>query len=286
MRVSNLWWLLAGLGLLLGGCPKNVPPPTDEVTDAAELLEAINGATTSIDDARMLDVRLDYFGQQGRASIKQLILLQHPDRLRIQTYIPGMEGVAGVLVCACGKFAFHDRQEDVYYHGPATTENIARVMPVGLNCKDLAHVLLGGAPHDRLGSMGVEPSIQWDRTEGGYLLDWQGASGEDSRARVWVRHGDWRVTKMTTWTADGETRYDYEAEKFAKMGEIILPGRRRFVVKSTGEDFSLTQGETQVNPELDEVLFQLAPPAGSPVRYIGPQSSPPPPPVDGDLCGG
>mgnify|MGYP003332389144 CR=1 FL=1 len=40
--------------------------------------------------------------------MKQLVLIQHPDRLRIQTYIPGMEGIAGVAstLCMCvGGFA-------------------------------------------------------------------------------------------------------------------------------------------------------------------------------------
>lgn len=284
MMKRSVFWLCAGLAVLFAGCPRNIAPPSDQVTDAGELIAAVEAATTSVQDVRMLDVRLDFFGQQGRASVKQLVLIQHPDRLRIQTYIPGMEGIAGVLVCACGRFAFHDRQEDVYYYGPATAENVARVLPVGLGCQDLAHVLLGGAPHQRLLALGGEPTLKWDRRQGLYRLTWEQAGPQGERAEVQVRHGDWRVTRMRTWKGDGSLEYDYTAERFESQQGLMLPGKRRFVVPGTQEDFSLAQGETQINPGLDEVLFELSPPGGSPVRYIGPMSPPPPPPVDGLLC--
>ncbi len=281
--------VLLALASMGASCGQPIPKPGDAIEDPLELLGAVRSATEAIVDARFLDVRLDYFGDQGRVSVDQLILMQRPDRIRIQTYIPGLGEVAGVLVCACGQFAYHDRQQNIYYYGPATAQNVGRVMPVGLGCRDLAGVMLGGAPHERLGDFAEAPSLSWDGEEGLYRLSWaaQAVKGEegDSRAELLVRHGDWRVAQMTTWTRDGEKRYIYTAKDFEKIGGAVLPMKRRFVVPQSDEDFSLTFGEVQLDPELAEELFELEAPGGSPVSYIGPESSPPPPPVGGNLCG-
>ena len=127
----------------------------------------------------------------------------------------------------------------------------------------------------------------WDGDEGQYKLNWarEEGGGLDARAEVFVRHGDWRVAQMTTWTDQGERRYVYTAKDFEKMGEAVLPRKRRFLVPLSDEDFSLTLDEVQLNPELPETIFMLEPPRGSTRQYIGPAAIPPPPAEDGDLCG-
>lgn len=283
---TRLLYTALALGALLcaSGCPQPIPRPQDAVEDPQELLEAVRAATLEIHSARLKNVRLDYFGQQGRVSVRQTLLQQHPDRLRVQTYIPGFDGVAGVLVCACGQFAFHDRQEDVYYYGPASAENVARVLPLGLNCRDMGHVLLGGAPHDRLQAGAPGASLSWDEQTGRYRLEMQPDSGQDAGNKVMmqIRHKDWRVAEMKTVAPGGQVLYHYTAEDFTPTQGHLLPEARRFVVADGGEDFSLRSGETQLDPELPEGLFSLAPPSGSRVQYLGPQAPPPPP--QGDLC--
>lgn len=271
---------------LLCACPTDYPPPTDIVSDGGELLSGVQSATLDLPDARFKEVRLDYFGEKGRLSVKQLVLVAHPDRVRIQTYIPGFEGVAGVLACACGRFAYHDRRENVYYYGPSTAQNVARVLPVGLSCRDLVHVMMGGAPHERLAQAGGTVVSQWDRTTGRYAVSLTGVHGVDAGARfdLQIRHGDWRVAEMIVGDGEGGVRYRYTADHFEKTDGRVLPARRRFVVPASDEDFSLTVGQTQIDPELPEVVWQLAPPGGTPVRYIGPSLSPAPPAADGDLC--
>ena len=271
---------------LLTACPMDLPPPNDQVSDARSLMEGVHSASEEIKDARFKDVRLDYFGEKGRLSVRQLVLVSHPDRVRIQTYIPGFEGVAGVLACACGRFAYHDRRENVYYHGPSTARNVARVLPVGLSCEDLVHVMLGGAPHDRLNRAGGAPNLTWDRRTGRYRVTQTGSAGDDAGAKfeLQIRHGDWRVAEMIVGDGEGGVRYKYTADRFETTDGHVLPTKRRFVVPATDEDFSLTVGETQINPELPDVLWHLAPPGGTPIRYIGPSLSPQPPPADGNLC--
>ncbi len=290
-RWARISWFLLFLSFLTMGCPQ-VPPPKDQVTDPAELLRAVKEATGQIRDARLKEVRMDYFGEQGRLSLRQTLLFQQPDRLRVQTYVPGFEGTAGVLVCACGRFAYHDQREQVFYHGDATPENLGSVLteglrPLGLSCADLGALLLGGAPHERLAAAGGTPTLAWDGDTGRYRWETLARAGKDQGARIelQVRHGDWRVAALRVVEPGGQLRYEYRAEDFEMIGGHAVPQERRFVVPATGDDLSLRAGETQVNPGLPEELFRLAPPDGAPIRYIGAGEARAPS-KDGDLCEG
>ncbi|MEL6179391.1 MAG: DUF4292 domain-containing protein [Myxococcota bacterium] len=283
--VLALLGVLSVLGLAAANC-RSVAPPQDALTDPQELIAAITSATEDVQTVRLKDMRLDYFGDKGRISVKQLILLGSPDRTRIQTYIPGLDGVAGVLACACGQFAYHDRDQNVYYYGPASAENVARVLPVGLTCRDLGSILLGGLPGERLEREAGSPVLVWDTNTGRYALTWPLERGANAGGRIsaQVRHGDWRVTQLTVHNASGTLEYTYTARSFEKVEGFTLPTSRRFLVADESEDISLTGDTIQLNPELDEILFQLEAPQGTPLNYVGDQRPPPPPPPEGDLC--
>lgn len=283
MKRPDTFMVLALL-VALWGCPKTYPPPTDQVRDPAELRAAIAGGTVDVHSARFKNVRLDYFGEQGRLTVRQLILVSPPDRLRIQTYIPGFDGIAGVLVCGCGHFAYHDRREDAFFYGDASADNVARVLPVGLTCRDVGSLLLGGVPNDKLEQAGGQEALAWDETTGRYKLTIPVVRGSErgSTLEVQVRHGDFRVAGIRTLSPGGREVFTYTAEDFERVAGLVLPRRRRFVVAG-GDDFSLTGLEVEVNPELPDSLFELSPPAGTDLRFVGtgPHTSP-----RDSLCGG
>ena len=268
-------------------CAGTIPPPKDMVTDASALEGAVAAATEEIETARLKEMRLDYFGAKGRASVRQLILIGKPDRVRIQTYIPGLDGVAGVLACACGQFAYHDRQQDVYYYGPATARNVARVLPVGLTCRDLGSILLGGLPTERLErETSGEAQLVWDENSGRYRMTWALERGPTSGGRLTaqVRHEDWRVAELKVEDGSGEVQYTYTGRAFEKIKGFHLPTSRRFLIANESEDVSMSGGTIQINPELSDMLFQLEPPAGTTLSFVGDTTPPPPPPQGGDLC--
>jgi len=276
---------LGALVLLLCACPSTFPPPTDQMRDPEELRRAVDGAIAEVQSARFKNVRLDYFGEQGRLTVRQLILYSAPDRLRVQTYIPGFDGIAGVLVCACGRFAYHDRRSDVYSYGEATAANVGRVLPIGLTCRDVGALMLGAAPNDKLAEAGGEAALAWDETTGRYKLSIPVVRGAQrgSTVEVQIRHGDWRVAGLRTVASDGEDLFVYSADDFERVAGMLLPNKRRFLIASTDDDFSLTGLDVEINPELSDTLFGLAPPSGTTLRYVG--TGPRPPAVE-DLCSG
>ncbi len=277
-RVAAVAGLL-GLAAVLTGCPRHIPPPADQVLEAIELRKAVDARSDVVESARFKNARLDYFGPDGRLTVRQLLLLKKPDEVRVQTYIPGFDGVAGVLVCKCGNFAFHDRQENTYYYGKATARNIRRVVPVGLTCGDVGRVLLGGLPNDLLAELaGGTETLEWDTETGRYDLEL--VSGT-ANVNAQVAHASWVVEEIVLKQGNKE-KFHYTADRAERFDGLLLPTRRRFLVDGGEQDFSLTGEEVQLNPELPETLFELSPPTGSKLRYVG--QGPAPQPSANGLC--
>src|SRR5690606_27904375 len=91
---------LACLLLVFGltACRANVPPPDNAIEDPVELRQAIDARYAHIEDARFRDVVLDYFGRGERVRVRQLIVIKLPDRLRVQTRLPGSDELLSLLV--------------------------------------------------------------------------------------------------------------------------------------------------------------------------------------------
>lgn len=258
--------LLGLLSLGLAGCPKNIPPPDNELKTPQELRTAVDARSASIESARFKEVVVDYFGEGERVKVRQLILVARPSFLRVQTRLPGTEEILSLLVSDGETFSMHRRDTNQYFTGAATPENIARLLPVDLSATDVARVMLAGAPWDRFDAEGSEATMKWDRKKGKYSYSVKTADG--GSLTMWVRHTDYGVEEVRQFNGDGKQVYRYVTDKWKSHDNNNLPKWRRFVWPRKDLDFSMDVGETQLNVELPETLFELPPPAGSEVITI------------------
>lgn len=258
--------LLIAVLLCLTACPKNIPPPDNALGTAEELRAAIDARFDSIETARFKEVVIDYFGEGQRVKVRQLVLVAKPSYLRVQTRVPGTEEILSLLVSDGENFAMHRRDTNQYFAGAATPENIARLLPVDLSARDVTRVMLGGAPWDRFASYGTAPDMKWDRKKGKYT--YTVATTDGGTLTMWVRPTDYAVETVREFNADGKVIYRYETDKWKSIENNTLPSWRRFVWPKRDLDFSMDVGETQLNVELPEMLFELPPPAGSEIITI------------------
>lgn len=249
---------------LLTGCPKSYPPPENPIEAPDVLRGAIDARVETFKSVRYKEVVLDYFGDGERVKVRQLLLVKQPHDLRIQTRMPGSDEILNILVSDGETFAMHKRDTNEYYSGPATKENVARLLPVDLSAADVARVMLGGAPWDRFAE-GEEPNLQWDSKKGHYRYS---ASVDDGTLTMWVRHTDYAVVEVEEKNAAGDEIYRYTTDDWERHGPGALPDYRRFVWPERDLDFSMDVGETQVNIELPDILFELAPPPGSKILRL------------------
>jgi outer membrane lipoprotein-sorting protein len=93
------------------------------------------------------------------------ISVKRPRSLRIEALTP-MGDPAAVLVADQGRFALLDLRNNVFYRGPATPENLSRLIPVPLTPDQLVAFLTGTVPQ-------AEPTAS-RRAGDGYLLSFGG----------------------------------------------------------------------------------------------------------------
>ena len=260
---TALTLLLPLAGLLAVGCPRRVPPPDNAIEQPAKLRQAIEARSEQFSDARFKEVVLDYFGKGERVKVRQLLLVKQPDKVRVQTRVPGSNEIVSLLVSDGDKFALHRRDTNEYLTGPPTPENINRLLPVDLSARDVVRVMFGGAPWDRFEGEPGEPQLEWDGRSGRY--DYSVETEEGGELTMEVRHTDYAVVSVTERDADDKLVYKYRTDDWERYGQFALPTWRRFVWPARDLDFSLDVGETQVGVGLPDTLFRLAPPPGSEV---------------------
>ncbi|MFU8803423.1 MAG: LolA family protein [Bradymonadaceae bacterium] len=258
--------LLITILFALMGCPRQVPPPDNAIEDPQELRHAIDGRFAHVEDARFLNVVLDYFGDGERVRMRQLIAVQRPNRLLVQTRLPGSDEILNRLVSNGETFGLHNRDTNEYFTGAPTRENINRLLPVDLSGADVVRVMLGGAPWDRFDYEPGEPDLSWDRRRGEY--EFKVATREGGTLSMFVRHTDFAVTGVLEINRAGDRVYEYTTGSWRTEDSLVLPRWRRFVWPDQDLDFSLDVGETQLNVELPDQLFDFPPPPGSRIIHL------------------
>lgn len=256
----------AAVSLAFGGCPRRVPPPDNAIEEPAEMREAIQARTAQFSTGRFKEVVLDYFGKDERVKVRQLILVEQPDHLRVQTRLPGSNEIVSLLVTNGEKFALHKRKNNEYITGPPTRENINRLLPVDLTARDVVRVMFGGAPWDRFDNAPGDPQLEWSKKKGRYLYAVDTAEG--GRLQMQIRHPSHAVVAVTEFGPDDEVVYEYTTDDWKRFGDASLPIWRRFVWPARDLDFSLDVGETELGVGLPDKLFQLSPPPGSTIRRV------------------
>jgi outer membrane lipoprotein-sorting protein len=201
--------------------------------------------------------RVTYFGDQGRVRLKAILLAERPGRFRIETISPFEQPID---VMACDGSRLWLLSNNRLREGPATPENIARLLPLPLYPEEVVDVLLGGVPSgDRFTASTIEPA-----PDGQWYLGLVGAGGE--RAKLTVDPVRKVVLRTALLELDGSDRVTVDFADFAQpqgakdareMPEEIVvkvPARKMEVT------IKLTRSE--VDATIDGGLFRLAAPSG------------------------
>jgi outer membrane lipoprotein-sorting protein len=220
--------------LLVAACPKpqTIAGPAPEATALyAEAQAAHRQPETLTCDAKAV---VDAPENAGRYALH--ISVKRPASVRIEALTP-LGDPAAVLVADQGRFALLDLRNNVFYRGPATPQNLSRLIPAPLTADQLVALVTGAIPE------GGDP-LSAKRDDDGYVL---GLSkelvwlGNDMRVRRLERDG-WAVTLDDH--DDGVPR------------SIHLEAPRA----NTKVDLRLRNVATGKSPP--ETAFRLTPPAG------------------------
>lgn len=265
IQIPRIWFATLVVSVasltMATGCPRDLPEPDNALDSPEQLRGAVDQRVEDIDDARFNNITLEYFGEGERVRIRQLMLVEPPDRLRVQTRLPGSDEILSLLVSDGDTFSLHERDENRYYTGEPTRRNINRLLPVDLSSRDVVDVMLGGAPWDRFDESDAEPTLEWDSSRGEYTYSVERDDGHE--LTMYVRHNDFAVVGVEELDTDGDIVYAYTTENWEPFGDVNLPTYRRFQWPDRDLDFSLDVGDTELNIGFDQNLFTFPPPPGS-----------------------
>jgi hypothetical protein len=236
--------------LLAAGCTKAAiiagPPP-----DAIALFERAQAAhkipLTMTCNAKAF---VDAPQNGGRYALH--IAVKRPASLHIEALSP-LGDPAAVLVADKGKFALLDLRNNVFYRGPATPENLSRLLPAPLRDEELVALLTGAIP-DLPGAVPQSSRRKGD----GYLL----VLANGSETQEVDLGADLRVDEVRRkgWTVHLDEHDDKSGAQVPRLLHLSAPAMH------TEVDLRLRDMETGL-PAPPRMFF-LDPPGGMRVEDV------------------
>ncbi|MFT5353682.1 MAG: hypothetical protein ACI9KE_000882 [Polyangiales bacterium] len=260
---------LALLIFVCSGCPRP-GCPTMPISDANQALRMHRSLRRTIRTVRGV-ARVDQRGEQGRVRGTVLISLERPDRIRLEAMT--QFGPVAVLTSDGEDFQLLDMRENRFLEGPASPENISRLLDVALSGEAVARFLLGDSP--RLPE--AEPVMACG--DEGYRIEMLGEDGRRQEIILVARGADeavapeeqhLRLVRSELFDREGNTLWrasfeDYQVVRDPGDAEgrgVALPFVVRFEDPRNGGDTLIRMRELTIETEAPaaEVFHQEAPP--------------------------
>jgi hypothetical protein len=135
--------------MALAGCATVTVPPVPERPArewrADELITALQERHQQFRSLRAL-ARIDYTGPDGKNGFQEAVLVQRPDRLRLET-LSFLGAILIVTVNGKEIVGYHTR-EGVFLRGEASKDNLLRLTQIPLELEEITALLLGVPPVD------------------------------------------------------------------------------------------------------------------------------------------
>lgn len=198
--------------------------------------------------------RLTYFGEAGRVRLKAVIVAERPGRFRFETISP-LEQPIDVMTCDGSELALLSKEK--LRVGPATPENIARLVPLPLAPEEVVDVLLGGVPtSERFHPVG----IAWADDQERWVLSVVGIDGE--RGRLTIDPERRVVVEMVLLDDADAPRLTVRFDDYQDVRGAPLPHAIQVRARRPELEVEIRLKEVDVNVELARALFRIEPPPG------------------------
>jgi len=247
--------LLAAASLY--GCAASRPPspqrPPATLPSVAELDAALATRRSALQGLRAV-ARLRYTDGADTASARQAVVVERPDRVRVE--VLSMLGAVFLLVTDHGQLTAYVRDEHTVYRGAASPQNLARYARIGVPIDALVDLLLatpaagdGGGPAD----------VSFDPQRGAVLLQ---RAGDGATYRVWFSDRALPVA-AEVWDSAGDTAWRARFEAYREAGGLAVATHVAVELPASAQALDVVLQDVDVNPRIDRSIFALQTPPGS-----------------------
>lgn len=184
---------------------------------------------------------VNYWGPQGRGGFQEAILVQRPDRLRLETLSPlGVTLI--VTVDADEVVGFHPR-EGLFYRGRSSKGNLLHYTQIPLEVREITTLLMGLPP--------VEIQGRWEREGNSIHRDIGGG-----RSEVVAFHPTLGIpTEWERYGPDGEIELSALFSDFFSTPAGLFPLKISLEAHTQQKSLEISYQEPEVNVALPFALF-------------------------------
>ena len=246
--MHRLAWSAAAIAVL-AGCPKRIEfGPEGRIDDPEALLRLVAEA-----EARVLTLRGESKVRadtpQAKGAFSMFVAVARPALLHLEP-LDFFGKPQAVLSVDGERFGLYSAQDNTYYRGPASPQNVSRILPIVLPAGELTQILLGAAPripHETA-------VIRLDERCACYELTLR--KGEVTQVlRIDPRHHRVLASQI-----EGVSAYQLAFEDHAEYGKIVFPRHLALRAPNAGIDLELRYAEVTLNESPDLTLFEVEPP--------------------------
>lgn len=249
--------------MLLPACPHRIARPADGPTEPAPVLARLAERTRALQSLSGM-LSLEVWRGDERVRLRQLLLFQRPDRLRVDTLSPFDQPLA--MMASDGQVVtIYSLENKRFEQGPATQAHLARLLRLPLTGEELTSVLAGGVPIPP----GAATTLDWDDEAGAWVLAVGQAGTERGpprgrHQRILLEPQAFRVIEIRTFQDDRlvfQARFgDYDGAEATS-----IPRRMRFEVPAEGLRVDARFEDHTVNVTPPPDAFTIPVPRGIPI---------------------
>lgn len=254
--------LVATVAAALGACAPPVaiaPPPTASIADSTltgdDLLARLDKRYGALVTFRAL-ADMEYRGPKDRGHVKEIVVVERPDRLRIEMMSPF--GVALQLTSDGKSLRAYHRGQRTFYSGDATAPNLSRFTHLDLAIRDIADLLVGvppNRPRRRRAEMEFENATKLWRV--------RSVLAEGGAQMLWFEQDRLLAVRSEEVDSEGAALYRTSYGDYRPVRGVLVPFDVRFEVPNQQTSVELRYSTIQVNEPLSEAIFRFDAPSGA-----------------------
>lgn len=243
----------------LAGCALRRPLPRAEaparLPAAADLESALAQRRDALHGLRAL-ARMRYRDGEESGSSRQVIVLERPDRLRVE--VLSILGTVFVMTADRQTFSAYATDEGTVYRGTPSRTLMGRYARVALGVNELIDLLLASPAAAPSGGRG---DVSFDDDPGAIRLLHTDAIGSNS---VWFS-ASYAPIAAERRDADGEIEWRAEFDGYEDHDGLHVATKVKLEFPPTQRRIELTLQNPEVNPPFDDSIFALQAPLGTKV---------------------
>jgi hypothetical protein len=244
-------------------CPKHIDfGPEGQIQDARTLLKRLASAEAQVFSVKG-EAKLKVRSPQSNGAVTLFVAVSRPSLIHVES-LDFFGRPQAVLASDGQHFELADAAAGKFYEGPASAQNVSRLLPILLPPAEMVALMLGQAPR----VPAEDAQLQLDEQAGQYRLTLQVGKATQT---LWIEP---RIDRVVKSQVRGVDAYDASFQDIQETGAVTFPRSLSLEAAASSTSLELRYTDYTLNESPDLSLFQLEPTPGAVVIQVDANGQP------------